>query len=638
MQHSPQAGHETHSKSPFWSLALGALGVVFGDIGTSPLYALKECFNHYALTLTEANLFGILSLIFWTLIIVICIKYMSFVMRADNKGEGGILALMALTLQGLKNESSRKRWFFTLIGIFGAALLYGDGIITPAISVLSAVEGLTMVNPGFEKYIVPVAIFVLSLLFFVQKVGTAKIGSFFGPVLLLWFTALAAVGIYGICQNPHVLVALSPHYAVQFFITNGHAGFLVLGSVFLVVTGGEALYADMGHFGRQPIRAAWFFVVLPALVINYFGQGAYLLDHPEAVANPFYSVVPKFALIPMLILATLSAVIASQALISGVYSITRQAIQLGFSPRLAIKHTSSREIGQIYVSSVNWALYAGVIWLVLAFQSSSKLAAAYGIAVTATMVITTILAFEVATHNWKWSVGRALPIFGLFLMIDLGFFSASALKLLEGGWVPVLIGLIIYVLMTTWKTGRTNLYLHLKNNSMSITSFCNLLREDKPTYVRGTAIYMSGDPTGVPLPLLLNYRLNHVIHERVALLTIQTKDIPYVHHQERVNIEVLKEGFFLIRVFYGFMETPKMKHILQSCREQNIDFDLKQTTFVIGRETIIARPGVNLPGTLSMSHWRERIFVAMSKNAQRPTAFFRIPPKNVIEIGVQVEL
>lgn len=620
-------------------MALGALGVVFGDIGTSPLYALKECFGHYSIPFTEANLFGILSLIFWTLIIVICIKYMVFVMRADNKGEGGILALMALCLKGLRGESPKKRWTFTLVGIFGAALLYGDGAITPAISVLSAVEGLTMVSPDFSPFILPTTVIVLTALFVLQKVGTAKIGAFFGPILLFWFISLAAIGVNGIVQNPHVLAALSPHYAVMFFYNNGWMGALVLGSVFLVVTGGEALYADMGHFGRSPIRLALFAVVLPALVLNYFGQGAYVLNHPEAITeNPFYSVVPKWALGAMVGLATLSAVIASQALISGVYSITRQAIQLGFAPRLSIIHTSSKEIGQIYVPAINWALYIAVIWLVLTFQTSTNLAAAYGIAVTTTMVITTILAFEVARTIWGWSLAKALPLFGAFLIIDLGFFGASVTKIAHGGWVPIVIGVVLYTLMTTWKTGRANLFARLQARSMKVNAFCEKIKVENPPRVPGTTIYMAGDPSGIPLPLLLNYNHNKVLHERIVLLTIQTQETPLVAKKERVEFKEIMPNFYQIIVFYGFMETPKMKHILEACREQHIDFDLKDTTFVIGRETLIARKGAAIPGVPAMAHWREKIFVAMAKNALRPTAFFRIPPQNVLEIGVQVEI
>jgi KUP system potassium uptake protein len=436
-------------------LSLAALGVVFGDIGTSPLYALRECFGEYGLAPTPENVIGILSLIFWTLVSVICIKYMAFVMRADNKGEGGILALMALAVRSQHNGSATKRrWVMTTLGLFGAALLYGDGVITPAISVLSAMEGLAFAAPQFEPYIIPITIFVINALFLVQKYGTGRIGVIFGPVLLLWFTVLALLGIRGIVENPHIFEALLPHHGFEFLIRNGWHGYIVLGSVFLVVTGGEALYADMGHFGKYPIRLSWFLVALPALLLNYLGQGALLLSHPEAVANPFYLLAPQWATLPLVILATLSAAIASQALISGIFSITRQAIQLGFCPRVSIVHTSSQEIGQIYVPAINWSLFIGVIWLVLTFKTSSNLAAAYGIAVTLTMIITTILAYEVSRQKWNWSVYKASAIFGGFFIMDLAFFSANFRKVAHGGWVPLAIGAVILFFIKKMQKGR----------------------------------------------------------------------------------------------------------------------------------------------------------------------------------------
>ncbi len=620
-------------KNTVWILALGALGVVFGDIGTSPLYAMRECFGEYGLPINSDNIIGVLSLIFWTLIVVICVKYMIFVMRADNKGEGGILSLMALAVRSVHDKTNKhRRWVLTTLGLFGAALLYGDGVITPAVSVLSAVEGLNFVTPVFQPYIIPIAIFVINGLFLVQRYGTGHIGKIFGPILLLWFFVLAALGIYGIQSNLHIFAALSPLPAIQFFIENGIPGFLVLGSVFLVVTGGEALYADMGHFGRRPIRLAWFSVALPALVLNYFGQGALLLNDPSAISNPFYLLAPKWALVPLVILSTLSAVIASQALISGVFSITRQAIQLGFCPRISIVHTSSREIGQIYIPALNWCLFIGVIWLVLTFQTSSNLAAAYGIAVTGTMVITTILAYEVAREKWNWSVSKAVSIFGLFLIMDLAFFAANALKIAHGGWVPLAIGFVIYMLMTTWHKGRRILFEHLKTRSMSIEDFCQKLLQEPPIRVPGTALYMSGDPWGIPVPLLHNLKHNKALHQRVALLTIQTKEIPVVAKKDRVILQEIIPNFYRIIVHYGFMETPKMKHILEACRQRDINFKIEETTFVLGRETILAR------GQPQMSLWRERLFAVMARNAQRPTAFFKIPPNQVIEVGIQVEI
>lgn len=623
--------HGKHSRN-VWLMALGALGIVFGDIGTSPLYALRECFGkEYGLSLMPENIIGVLSLVFWTMLLVICVKYMVVVMRADNKGEGGILSLMALASSS-EDRKGARRWVVITLGIFGAALLYGDGVITPAISVLSAMEGLYFLTPAFEPFILPLAIFILNAIFLMQRFGTARIGVIFGPVLLVWFSALGILGIHGILQNPSVLAALSPLHAIEFFQANGWHGLLVLGSVVLVVTGGEALYADMGHFGRRPIRLAWFLVALPALTLNYFGQGAVLLSNPEAISNPFYMLAPKWAVAPMVILATMATVIASQALITGLFSVTRQAVQMGFCPRIAIIHTSSREIGQIYVPFVNWALFLGVIWLVLTFKTASNLAAAYGIAVTGTMALTTLLAFEVATRRWRWSLARAVPIFGLFLIIDIAYFGANMVKVAHGGWVPLLMAAVIYMLMVTWNTGRRILYLRLKERSVSVEEFAQKIMRTPPLRVTGTAIYMSGDASGIPVPLLHNLKHNKVLHERVALLTIQTKDEPFVPKKERVDIKEIIPNFYRIIVYYGFMETPKMKHILEACRQRDIHFNVQDTTFVLGRETI-------LPSTIpGMSLWRERIFALMSRNAQRPTAFFKIPPNQVIEVGIQIEI
>lgn len=621
-------------KHGLFTLSIGALGIVFGDIGTSPLYALRECFGHeYGLPLNSENIFGVLSLIFWTMFFIICIKYMLYVMRADNKGEGGILSLMALAASKLNiKESPRRRWVIVSLGLFGAALLYGDGVITPAISVLSAMEGLVYLTPMFDRYIVPLTLGVLTCLFLVQRYGTGRIGFFFGPVMLLWFVAIAALGIGGIVQNPAVLESLNPVHAVQFFFENEVKAFLVLGSIFLVVTGGEALYADMGHFGRRPIRWAWFLVAFPALVLNYFGQGAILLMDSTAVSNPFYLLAPKWVLAPLVLLSTMATVIASQALISGVFSLTRQAVQLGFCPRISIIHTSSREIGQIYIPFINWALFVGVIWLVVTFKTSSQLAAAYGIAVTATMVITTILAYQVAIQLWKWSELKASVIFGLFLLVDMAFFGANLVKISHGGWVPLAIGAVVYLLMTTWQKGRQILSASLKARSVSIEEFTRRLVKTPPLRVPGTAIYMSGDPWGVPVPLLHNLKHNKVLHERVAILTIKTKEVPAVEKKDRVTIEEVHPNFYRILAYYGFMETPKMKHILEACRQNEIYFNVSETTFVLGRETILAS---NHPG---MAIWREKLFSVMSKNAQRPTVFFRIPPNQVIEVGIQVEI
>ncbi len=624
------------SKNALFFLTLGALGVVFGDIGTSPLYAFRECFvNEAGIVLNTANVLGVLSLIFWTLLLVIGVKYMMFVLRADNKGEGGILSLMALTMRSMSLEGEKKRhkrFFFLVVGVFGAALLYGDGIITPAITVVSAVEGLKYVTPVFEPYVIPITIFIMNALFLVQRFGTGLIGGIFGPVIIVWFLVLGALGARGILINPDVLNGISPFYAVQFMIENGYHSFIVIGSVFLVVTGGEALYADMGHFGRKPIRLAWFLLAMPALMLNYFGQGALVLSDPETISNPFYLMAPKEFLLPLVLLSTFASIIASQALISGVFSITRQAIQLGLCPRLTIVHTSSSEVGQIYIPSMNWALFAGVIWFVMTFKSSSQMAGAYGIAVTGTMIITTFLALVVAHAKWKWSWWKSCLIFIPFMIVDIGFFSANLTKLDDGGWVPLAIAGVILMLMMTWHKGRKILYTKLKERSVSIEEFCQTLLKTPPIRISGTAVYMAGDPWGVPVPLLHNLKHNKVLHERVAILTIQTQDVPTVPKEKRAEVQEIIPNIYRIIVKYGFMEIPKMRHILEACREKDLHFKVNETTFVLGRETILPS------STPSMPLWQEKIFALMSRNAQRPTAFFRIPPNQVIEVGIQVEI
>jgi len=614
-------------------LALGALGVVFGDIGTSPLYALRECFSaEYGLTLTPENIMGILSLIFWTLFFTISVKYMAFFMRADNRGEGGILSLMALATRSLPENTVRRKIVMVTLGLIGAALLYGDGVITPAITVLSAIEGLNYVTPAFESMVVLITLAVMLVLFLGQRVGTARIGFFFGPILLIWFFVLAWLGITNIAQNTAILKAFNPWHAVEFFVRNQGQGYFVLGSVFLVVTGGEALYADMGHFGKRPIRLAWFWIAFPALIINYFGQGALLLQNSEAISNPFYLMAPNWSLIPLIILSTLASIIASQALITGVYSLTRQAIQLGYCPRLSIIHTSSKEIGQIYIPFVNWLLFGGVSWLVITFKTSSSLAAAYGIAVTLTMVITTILAHQVAVHLWKWSKSKASLLFGIFLMIDLAFLTTNVIKIEHGGWVPLIIGFWIYILMTTWQKGRAILYRRLRERTIPLEQFCDNVTQSHPIRVPGTAIYMSADSIGTPIPLLHNLKHNKVLHERVAILNISTQEVPFVSKIDRVKIDTLMTDFYRIQVFYGFMETPKMKHILDACRVQGVHFNVTETTFVLGRETILVSQAPEMLGIL------ERLFILMARNAARPTAFFKIPPNQVIEVGIQVEI
>ncbi len=622
--------NNTHHQ-PLSVLFLGALGIVYGDIGTSPLYAIRECFSAHYLTVDETNVLGILSLIFWSLFLVVSIKYVSVILRADNRGEGGILSLMSLAL---KKTSPDKKYFPFIVplGIIGAALLYGDGVITPAISVLSAVEGVKVVTPVFEKYVVPVTMVIIVLLFMVQQIGTGRIGVLFGPIILLWFIVIGWLGVQQIILKPDVMLSLNPMYAVDFFISNGSLGFIILGSVVLVITGGEALYADMGHFGKEPIRLAWFFIVLPGLVLNYLGQGALLLTNPAAIKSPFFLMAPEWMLWPLVILATLATVIASQALISGVFSLSKQAMQLGFSPRMRIIHTSSREIGQIYIPVINWIMMVFVLWLVMTFKTSSQLASAYGIAVTGTMAITSLLAFIVAREHWKWGFKRSLFIFIGFFILDLAFFGANILKIGEGGWISIALGLGAYLIMSTWKKGRRILAEKLLNRSVSIDDFLQQIKENPVHRVPGSAIYMAGDSWGVPFPLLHIIKHNKVMHNQVAILTIKTKEVPWVAKKDRVQIETLSENFYRIIAYYGFMEIPKIKHILEACRERGIMYNITETTFVLGRETILAT------GDPTLSIWRERIFAFLSRNAERPTSFFKIPPNQVIEVGIQVEI
>lgn len=556
---------------------------------------------------------------------------MFVVMRADNRGEGGILSLMALAQKSAPKDSIQFK-LILILGITGAALLYGDGIITPAISVLSAVEGLEVLTPGLHSLVVPVTCIILSFLFAFQSAGTHRIGVVFGPTIFVWFLIIGVLGISSIISNPEILAAVNPWYGISFLMNHGFKGTLILGSVVLVITGGEALYADMGHFGKKPIRLAWFAVALPGLVLNYFGQGALLLRSPEAISNPFYLLAPEWALAFLVVIATVSTVIASQALISGVFSLTRQAVQLGYCPRIQIIHTSSREIGQIYIPAVNWSLFVGVIWLVFEFGSSSRLASAYGVAVTATMVITTLLAWVVSVRLWNWFRSMAALLFLGFLFVDLLFFIPNLLKISHGGWVPLVVGGVVYLLMTTWKKGRRILAEALKARSVPMEEFLLKIKDNPPYRVAGTGIYMSSDPWGVPVPLLHNLKHNKIIHERVIVLTILSEEVPTIPREERVNIEELGENFFRVTARYGFMETPKIRHIFEACRAKGIDLHVEESTFVLGRETILAS---KIPG---MAIWREKLFAVMSKNAQRPTAFFRIPPNQVIEMGIQVEI
>ncbi len=630
MQATEHHGHQSSTSL----LTLGALGVVFGDIGTSPLYALKECFNpRHGIPLTHDNVLGILSLIFWAITIVVSLKYLLFIMRADNNGEGGIMALLALTLRN-EQRHPRRRLMLIVIGLFGAALFFGDGIITPAISVLSAVEGLQVATPVLTPFVVPITIAVLIALFMMQRKGTGSMGTLFGPIMFVWFSTLAILGIIQISEYPHVLQAANPIWAWRFMSEHQMLAFIALGAVVLTITGGEALYTDMGHFGRKPIRLAWFYMVFPALLLNYGGQGALLLNNPEAVSNPFYMLVPEWGLYPLVILATLAAVIASQAVISGVFSITRQAVQLGYLPRFDIQHTSTREIGQIYIPAMNWGLLAAILILVVAFRSSGNLAGAYGFSVTLTMICDVILAAVVARTLWKWNpLAIGLLVLPL-LAVDIAFFSAASLKLLQGGWVPLLIGVSLFTVMATWKRGRELLFQRLSNETMPLGLFINSIGGTSSSVqtVPGTAVFMTGSHQYVPHAMLHNMKHNKILHERNVLLTLITKDIPFVADEDRLEIKEVAHNFFLITGYYGFKEQPDVPALLGSCDAHNMAFDMMDTSFFLSRERIIASVA---PG---MSPWREKLFVAMSRNAAAATDFFQIPTNRVVELGTQVEL
>jgi len=630
-------------------LSLTALGIVYGDIGTSPLYALQQCFTskEFALAPTAANVYGVLSLIVWLLVLVVAVKYIVFIMRADNRGEGGILALMALILQQERRSTDAKqRWMLIILALFGAALLYGDGIITPAISVLSAVEGLTVAAPALEHFVVPVSVGILFLLFLVQRIGTGRVGVMFGPIMCLWFFTIATLGIVEIVREPRILGALNPWHGVQFFRANGHVAFLTLGAVVLAVTGAEALYADMGHFGRRPIRVAWFALVLPSLLLNYFGQGALLLRDSSAATNPFYFLAPRAMLVPLIVLATMAAVIASQALISGAFSLTQQAVQLGYSPRVTVVHTSAHEAGQIFIPEVNRMLMIGCLLLVVAFRSSISLGAAYGIAVTGTMSITTILFYVVARTRWNWSLAHVLPITAAFLAIDLTLFAANIIKIESGGWVPIVIGIFVFTLMSTWKKGRVLLTKALNSGALPLELFLDDVARRKPVRVPGTAVFMTSSNDGVPVVLLHHLKHNKVLHEQVILMSIVTWEVPEVKDTERLTVEKLEHGFSRITARYGFMESPNVPEILQWSREFGIRAKPNDTTFYLGRERIIISDGEERPGTRrapdgaevpKMARWRKKLFVVMSRNARSATEFFEIPPNRVVELGAQVE-
>jgi KUP system potassium uptake protein len=629
---SVESVEDRHTNKQVLYLAFAALGVVYGDIGTSPLYAFRESFHeHHEIAVSPANVLGILSLIFWSLVVIISIKYLVFVLRADNRGEGGILALTAL-IRPAHIQRRTRRYALILLGLFGTALLYGDGMITPAISVLAAVEGLGVATPFFEPYIIPITIAILVGLFLFQRRGTEKVGRVFGPLTLLWFLVLAMLGISWIVRQPSVLVAVNPWLGFEFFLRNGWQGFLVLGSVFLVVTGGEALYADMGHFGRAPIRIAWFIIVLPALLLNYFGQGALLLQHPQAVENPFYEMAPEWALYPVVLIATAATVIASQALITGAFSLTMQAVQLGYLPRSNIQHTSPDEYGQVYVPEINWALMVACVSLVLAFRSSSNLAAAYGVAVTTTMAVTTLLLFTVQRERWKWPLWIALGFTAFFIVIDLAFWSANLIKIPVGGWFPLVVGALLFTLMTTWRHGREILTERIRAGTMPFVKFVERIHSNQVVRVPGTAIFMYSDPDGTPPALLRNLEHNRVLHDQVILLSVETVEIPKVPRGERLEVESLQDGFYRITLHYGFMESPNVPRDLSLARKHGLKLNLKEVTYFLGRERIFAtkRPGMAL--------WREELFALMSRNSRNATDFFRLPPDRVVELGSHVEI
>lgn len=618
-------------------LSLGALGVVYGDIGTSPLYALREVFSaKYGISPTPEHVLGVLSLVFWALILVITVKYIVFILRADNRGEGGILSMLALILQ--KEPTKRSNRFLVIaIGLMGAALLYGDGMITPAISVLSAMEGLTVVSPAFHNAVVPLAAVVLVGLFLAQKWGTSKVGALFGPITLVWFIVIAALGAVSVVQHPGVLVAVNPLYAFRFFQDVGIAGFFIMGAVVLVVTGGEALYADMGHFGKRPIRLAWLVIALPALLLNYFGQGALLLTDPTAVSNPFFLLAPRALLYPMVALATMATVIASQAMISGAFSITQQCIQLGYSPRMTVTHTSAREFGQIYIPEVNAALAVGCLLMVFGFRSSEALGAAYGIAVTGTFVLSTILFSIIALRRWHWPTWKVVAFFAVFGLIDLVLFSASAAKFIHGGWVPIVIAIAIFTMMTTWKRGRLILSERMQDISLPMQQFLDDIGERPRTRVPGTAVFMTSESQGVPVVLLHHLKHNKVLHETVILMSIRTADVPDTQRHERVSIEALGHGFFRVIGTYGFMESPDVKEILQRCRDAGIAARPLDTSYYLGREQLIPRSGPWKKGAMSMNIFRKNIFAVMSRNARSATEYFQLPPNRVVELGTQIE-
>jgi KUP system potassium uptake protein len=612
------------------ALTLGALGIVYGDIGTSPLYAVKEAFaGTHPLAVAEANVLGVVSLMVWALVFVVVIKYLVFVMRASNHGEGGIFALLALLFARGGNRRARHGWLLAA-GLFGAALLYGDGMITPAISVLSAVEGVEVATPALAHLVVPITIVILAGLFLFQKRGTGGVGAVFGPVMVVWFSSLFVLGAVAVAHRPRVLAAIDPRHALAFLAQNGLAGFLALGAVILVVTGAEALYADLGHFGAAPIRLGWYCVVFPALLANYLGQGAILLDDPGAAANPFYALVPRWGLLPMVVLATVATVIASQALITGAFSLSSQAVELGYLPRLNVVHTSARHAGQIYIPEVNTGLGVACVALVLAFRSSSSLAAAYGLAVVGTMAITSLLFYFVARDLWGWRPALTLPLVAAFLVVEVAFFGANLAKLTHGGWVSLGVGAVAFVMMTSWKDGRARVGSDVEMRGMPFEPFLDDVGRRQPHRVKGTAVFMTGNPGGVPSLLLHHLKHNKVLHERVVVLSIARPDRPFVAEDGSVEVAALEHGFFRVLARFGFMETPSIPVVLRRCAALGLEMKLEETTFFLGHESLLV-------GTSrGMARWRKKLFVLMARNATPATAYFRIPPNRVVELGTQI--
>ena len=615
-------------------LTLTALGVVYGDIGTSPLYTMRECFAaEYGLRPTQETVYGLLSLVLWALVLVVAVKYLVFILRADNRGEGGVLAMLALVLQRQhRARDSRRRAVLIALGVFGTALLYGDGVITPAISVLGAVEGLEVVTPAFSSFVVAATMVILLALFLFQRFGTARVGKTFGPITLVWFVTIGILGLAEIMHEPRILAAANPWYAVRFFLDQRFVAFAALGGVFLAVTGAEALYADLGHFGKKPIRLAFFSLVLPALLLNYFGQGALLLRDPAAIVNPFYLLAPRWFLYPLLVIATLAAIVASQALISGAFSLARQSVQLGYSPRLTIVHTSEREYGQVYVPEVNLALMIGTLLIVLGFRSSSALGAAYGIAVTGTMSITALLFGVIARTRWRWPVWRVVALVGFFLVFDLAFLGANTLKIARGGWVPLAIALAILTVMTTWKTGRETLRGIMQQSSLPLELLLEELNRRPLPRVTGTAVFLTSDADGAPVVLLHHLKHNKSLHSQVVLLSVVTTEVPDVDDAARVTVGALGNGFYRVTATYGFMETPNVPEVIALCAAHGLQTRSHETSYYLGRERLLPT------GRARMARWRKKLFVFMSRNAQPATQFFGLPPNRVVELGAQVEL